>query len=180
MNSYDSGVFTQRLIVPATTQSASCLRCARNRASLLMGITLAALSGALMAQAATVTATKGQSPQQIEADKQQCYGSAVQSSGYDPASSHPATGGRARGAAVGAAAGTAAAEVRGRQYDAYDRVDDDVKREYRQRDAKSAAAAGAVVGGTAQRRERRETAADAQAFDNAYRSCLTARGYAVQ
>ena len=63
-------------------------------------------------------------------------------------------------------------------------VDDDVKQEYRQNDAKSAAAAGAVVGGSAQRRDRRQaaaqTSAGSQAFDSAYRSCLTARGYTVQ
>ena len=84
----------------------------------------------------------------------------------------------------GCTAGAAAAEVRGRQYDAYDRVDDDVKREYRRNDAKSAAAVGAVIGGTAQRRERRQAAAQTSqgqsAFDNAYKSCLTAKGYTVQ
>lgn len=156
-------------------------------ASLMTGLGLLVLSAVAGAQTVTVTPTKGQSPQQVEADKQQCHGAAVQSSGYDPAASQaaqPAAGGRARGAVAGAAAGAAAAEVRGRQYEAYDKIDDDVKQEYRQKDAKSAAAAGAVVGGTAQRRERREAAAGAstgtQAFDNAYRSCLSARGYAVQ
>ena len=155
--------------------------------SLTAGLALLAMSAAAVAQTATVTPTKGQSPQQVEADKQQCYGAAVQSSGYDPDASQaaqPAGGGRARGAAAGAAAGAVAAEARGRQYDAYDKIDSDVKQEYRQKDAKSAAAAGAVVGGAAQRRERRQGAAEAstgsQAFDNAYRSCLTSRGYAVQ
>lgn len=131
-----------------------------------------------------VAPIKGQSAQQVEMDKQQCYSSAVQTSGYDPAGpagGRQPAGGRARGAAVGAAAGATAAEVRGRQHEAYDRIDDDVKQEYRRQDAKPAAAAGAVVGGAAQRRDRRQTSAQAaQAFDTTYRSCLTARGYSVQ
>ena len=121
------------------------LRGSRVGLSLTVGLTLLAMGAAAGAQTATVTPTKGQSPQQVEADKQQCYGAAVQSSGYDPAASQaaqPAAGGRARGAATGAAAGAAAAEVRGRQYEAYDKVDDDVKQEYRQNDAKSAAPGG--------------------------------------
>lgn len=111
---------------------------------------LLALESAMGAQGMAVVPLKGQPPQQVEMDTRQCYSTAVQSSGYDPAGSQtaqPAVGGRARGAA-GAAAGEA------------------------------------VVGGTAQRRERRpsapEASAGSQAFDTAYRSCLTARGYSVQ
>ena len=83
------------------------LRGSRVGLSLTVGLTLLAMGAAAGAQTATVTPTKGQSPQQVEADKQQCYGAAVQSSGYDPAASQaaqPAAGGRARGAATGAAA----------------------------------------------------------------------------
>lgn len=96
MNSNNADAVTRCLIVAATTQSASYLRRAGNSVSLLMGIAVAALSGAALAQSATVTPTQGQSPQQVESDEQQCYASAVQSSGYDPATSQPAVGGRAR------------------------------------------------------------------------------------
>ena len=154
---------------------------------MLIGFLTLVMSNDAAAQSASVTPLQGQSAEQIEADKQACYGTAVQSSGFDPAQATAGTqpsGARVRGAARGAAAGATAAEVRGRQYDAYDRIDDDLQQEYRRNEAKSTAAAGAVVGGAAQRRERRKQAAQSskgqQAFSSAYTSCLMARGYAVQ
>lgn len=169
------------------TEPVKRVRGSRTLLAVLAGAALLALHNGEAAQGMAVMPLKGQSAQQAEADKQQCYSTAVQTSGYDPSGAQgtkqPA-GGRVKGAAVGAAAGAAAAEARGRQHEAYDRIDDDVKQEYRRQDAKSAAAAGAVVGGAAQRRDRRQSSAQAaqgaQAFDSAYRSCLTARGYSVQ
>jgi len=91
---------------------------------------------------------------------------------------------RSRTGQDGQAAIGAAAEVRGRQYDAYDKADDDLKQDYRQNEAKSAATAGAVIGGVSKRQDRRQqaaqTSAGQQAYDGAYRSCLTTRGYSVQ
>jgi hypothetical protein len=153
----------------------------------LLGFAAMAMINNAKAQTSTVTPLQGQSAEQLEADKQTCNSTAVQSSGYDPAQADTArqsSGKRLRGAAAGAAAGSAAAEVRGRQYDAYDKANDDLKQDYRRNEAKSAAAAGAVVGGASQRRDRREqsaqTAAGQQAYDGAYRSCLSGRGYSVQ
>ncbi|MGE8634629.1 MAG: hypothetical protein ACN6P8_13925, partial [Achromobacter piechaudii] len=70
--------------------------------------------------------------------------------------------------------------ARGRQHEeAYDRVDDDVKQEYRQNQAKDAAVAGMVVGGSRQRQDRREQAKDSSAASSAYASCMQQRGYQV-
>jgi len=81
-------------------------------------------------------------------------------------------------------AGAAKAEVKGQQHGAYDNVNEDVKQQYRQNEAKSVAAAGTVVGGAKQRQQRREasqqSSSSSQAFDQAYSSCLMGRGYSVQ
>jgi len=53
-------------------------------------------------------------------------------------------------------AGAAKAEVQGQQHGAYNSLNDDIKQEYRQNEANSAAAAGVVVGGAKQRHDRRE------------------------
>lgn len=47
-------------------------------------------SGAALAQQPFIYPTKGQTPQQLEFDKGQCYTWAVQQSGYDPANPPPA------------------------------------------------------------------------------------------
>jgi hypothetical protein len=51
------------------------------------------------------------------------------------------------------------AEVRGEQYQAYDKLPNEARQEYRQNEARSAAAAGVVIGGARQRQQRREQAA---------------------
>jgi hypothetical protein len=156
-------------------------------ALVLLGCAAMTMVSNATAQTGTVTPLQGQSAEQLAADQQACHGTAVQGSGYDPAQAETArqpSGQRLRGAAAGAAAGSAAAEVRGRQYDVYDKADDDLKQDYRQNEAKSAAAAGAVIGGASKRQDRRQqaaqTSAGQQAYDGAYRSCLTSRGYSVQ
>ena len=137
-----------------------------------------------------VTPLKGQNAAQIQQDQADCRAIAA-SSGSQPqpqAAPPPRGGGRARGAARGAAAGAAAAEVRGQQYDRYDDLSDDAKREYRQNNAGGAAAAGAVAGGARQRQARRDQAAQQQAAqanaaagsEQAYRACLAGRGYSIQ
>ncbi|WP_349745923.1 hypothetical protein [Pseudomonas frederiksbergensis] len=128
-------------------------------------------------QAETVVPLKGQSSQQIQLDINDCRNVAASQSASTP----PPSGGRLRGAAVGAAAGAVGAEVRGRQHDEfYERVDDDVKQEYRQNRAGQTAAAGAVVGGARQRQERRaQQKTSAASSSTAYTSCLQGRGYQV-
>jgi hypothetical protein len=153
-----------------------------------------------IAQQFTVTPAKGQSAQQVESDMAACSASATQPSAYDPAQAgaaapaQPQVGGRVKGATAAGAAGLAAAEVQGRQYEAYENLSDDAKQEYRRNDAKSAAAAGAVAGGVKQRQDRRQgrrqnaqtqqqqqqqQASAAGAYDQAYKACLQGRGYTV-
>jgi hypothetical protein len=69
----------------------------------------------------------------------------------------------------------------GNQHDEiYDRVDDNTKQDYRQNRAKQTAAAGAVVGGSRQRQERRaQEKTNASTTSTAYTSCLQGKGYQV-
>jgi hypothetical protein len=125
---------------------------------------------------------KGQSPEQQKQDEAECYSWAVDRSGYDPVkppSSQPATaqssqpnkptGARVRGALRGAAIG-----------------------EIADGDTGDAAAAGAIAGGSRDRRERRRTNQQAQsaatqpqqagqeALNKARAACLEGRGYTVK
>lgn len=123
---------------------------------------------------------KGQSPEQQKKDEAECYGWAVQQSGYDPAKPPPApapaqpapvtgSGARARGAAAGAIVGGATG-----------------------RDAGDAAVAGAVGGAAVQRSANRKAAAQQQqaasqqqqtgqdSFQKARAACLEGRGYTVK
>ena len=126
---------------------------------------------------------KGQSNDQLEADKYQCYGWAKNNSGFDPmhaaqpgqaqapSSGGGAVGGAARGAAMGAAIGAIAG------------------------DAGKGAAIGAASGGMggAMRRRgasRQQAQATQQAqqqynaakagYDKAFAACLEGRGYTVK
>ncbi|MDZ5431877.1 YMGG-like glycine zipper-containing protein [Pseudomonas fluorescens] len=127
--------------------------------------------------AQSVVPLKGQSSQQTQADITECNNIAASQASTTTTPS----GGRLKGAAVGAAAGAAGAQVRGRQHDEfYDRVDDDTKQDYRQNRAKETAAAGAVVGGSRQRQERRaQEKTNAANTSTAYTSCLQGKGYQV-
>ena len=155
------------------------MRLTTTRASLLLAFLVAGY-----AQASTLIPAKGQTPEQIQADTAACQSQATQAS--QAAAPAPAPqGGRLKGAAVGAAAGAAAAEVRGNQYEAYDRLDSDVQQEYRQNQAQGAAAAGMVVGGAKQRQQRRQSQQQAatqsqQQGSQAFDSCMSVRGYTVQ
>jgi hypothetical protein len=132
---------------------------------------------------------QGQSPQQEQFDKGQCYSWAVQQSGFDPSNPQIPTapppmmpspqGGMFRGAAGGAALGAVGGAIGG--------------------DAGEGAAIGAGVGalfGTLRRaRERREEEQTMQAYasqqqsamsqgrnnyERAFRACMMGRGYTVQ
>jgi hypothetical protein len=70
--------------------------------------------------------------------------------------------------------------VQGQQHQGYDRLSDNTKQQYRQNQAESGAAAGAVVGGARQRQERRAGRSEAKAASaDAYTTCLSERGYIV-
>lgn len=127
--------------------------------------------------AQTVVPMKGQSSQQTQLDINECNSIAASST----STTSTPSGGRVKGAVAGAAAGATAAQVRGRQHDEfYDRVDDDNKQDYRQDRAKQTAAAGAVVGGSRQRQERRaQDKTDTANTATAYTSCLQGKGYQV-
>ncbi|OXR39515.1 hypothetical protein PSJE_03335 [Pseudomonas jessenii] len=133
------------------------------------------------ALAATVIPLKGQTSQAIQQDTSACQS---QANAQHPVQSTVPSGGRAKGAATAAVAGATAAEVRGRQHEnVYDQIDDDTRQDYRQNHARSAAAAGVVVGGARQRQARRENLSESEqsitANNSVYSSCLQQRGYDV-
>ena len=124
---------------------------------------------------------QGQSPEQMEKDKYQCYGWGKQQTGYDPmnppvassgqSNTAPVVGGAAKGAAGGAIIGAIAG------------------------DAGKGAAIGAVTGTVArgarnrgamnqqQQQAQQQSAAMAQMqseYDRAYAVCLEGRGYNVK
>lgn len=142
------------------------------------------LSGVCLSTAAqTVTPLKGQTPELTQQDIAACQAQSANTSSAAAADT-PSAGGRARGAAAGATAGAVVAGARGRQHEeVYDRMDDDTKQAYRQNQAKDAAAAGMVVGGSRQRQDRRQDRANqAQQSANAssaYAACMQQRGYQV-
>ncbi len=118
---------------------------------------------------------QGQSPEQQKQDEAACYNWAVENSGYDPANppdvqvaTQPSgpSGARVRGAAKGAVIG-----------------------EITHADTGNAAIAGAVVGGSRDRRSKRAQQEQAQVaaeesgkteFNNARAACLEGKGYSVK
>lgn len=126
--------------------------------------------------AETVVPIKGQSPETVQADTSQCQAS----SGSTRTATAPQSGGRVRGATKAAVAGAGVAQVQGNQHEqSYDRVDDSVKQDYRQSKAKDAAVAGAVVGGSRQRQDRRNARQTTTEASSAYSTCMQQRGYQV-
>lgn len=158
-------------------------------------IALALWAGPVLAQAPAappptssgpmVYPSKGQTPQQLEKDKTECYGWARQQTGYDPAAAAQqqaspqgtgsSGGGAVGGAAKGAAAGAAIGAIAG--------------------DAGKGAAIGAGTGGVAggarkskkaaeqqQAAQQQKAAADQQLaqYQKAFGLCMEGRGYAVK
>jgi hypothetical protein len=151
---------------------------------------LAVLAGALGVVVVTTTAgaqqmffypQKGQSPQQQQNDQGECYGWAMQQTGYNPTASQgappppPPSGGAARGAARGAAVGAIGGAIGG--------------------NAGKGAAIGAATGGTigAMKRnsqtrayneevaaQQSQTAQQQSNFNRAVAACMSGRGYTVQ
>jgi hypothetical protein len=144
------------------------------------------MTGHAVAQGVAIYPAKGQSQQQMEKDKGECYSWAKGQTGFDPTQasagsqapppSQPVGGERIKGAARGAAVGAVAGEV----------ANDDAGK-----GAAAGAAAGAVVGGMKHRQNRREQA-DAQQqqsaavaqkqneYNKAFGACMEGRGYTVK
>ena len=150
----------------------------------LSGLILGCAIGASHAQEVFIYPNKGQSAEQQEKDKYECYGWAKQNSGFDPmappTTSTPAPSGQKKsgGAVRGGLGGAALGAIFG---------DSD--------DAKKGAAAGALIGGVRQSRSNRATeqrqqewaqreanqyASSRSAYNRAYAACLEGRGYTVK
>jgi hypothetical protein len=147
------------------------------------------VAGSALAQEHMIYPAKGQSQDQMEKDKFECYSWGKQQSGFDPMAPPTATepppqqqakkGGAGRGAARGAAVGYAGGKIVSGSGST---------------GAKAGAATGALVGGMRRRDQQRQqqqaqqqyaqqqTAQYTQARDSynrAYRACLEGRGYTV-
>jgi hypothetical protein len=124
----------------------------------------------------------------------ECRSIAQQQTGYNPnaapptTTSQPQAGGRARGAATGAMAGAVVGRSKANQYE---NVPGNVADQYTQNKAENAAKAGVVVGGSRNRQQRRQNAASQQqaaqqqsaaanAYNQAYASCMAGKGFPGQ
>ncbi len=134
---------------------------------------------------------KGQTPEQMEKDKFDCYTWAKKETGFDPTQAQPPAqaptaqpqgpkGERVRGAARGAAVGAVVGQI----------ANDDAGR-----GAAAGAAGGAMLGGMRARRLKREQAQAQQqqaqqqsaayeqkrsTYNRAYSACLEGKGYTVK
>lgn len=148
------------------------------------------IAGPSLAQELVIYPAKGQSQDQMEKDKFECYSWGKNESGFDPMQPPQTTeappqqeakkGGAGRGAARGAAVGYGAGKVFG---------------DSGSQGAKYGAATGAVVGGSrrrsqqqqqqqAQQQQAQEQAAQysqsRDGYNRAYSACLEGRGYTVK
>jgi hypothetical protein len=146
-------------------------------------------AGIVLAQELVIYPAKGQSQEQMDKDKYECYTWGKQQSGFDPMQQPKATepppqqqaqqGGAGRGAARGALVGVTAGAIAG---DAG-------------KGAAIGAASGAIVGGARRRDQQRQQQqaeqqwAEQQAatytknrdgYNRAYGACLEGRGYSVK
>jgi hypothetical protein len=153
----------------------------------LLFIFLAA--GVVLAQELVIYPAKGQSQEQMDKDKYECYSWAKQQTGFDPMQQPNATepppqqeaqkGGAGRGAARGALVGVTAGAIAG---DAG-------------KGAAIGAASGAIVGGARKQDQQRQQqqaeqqwaeqqattyAKNRDGYNRAYGACLEGRGYSVK
>ena len=149
-------------------------------------------AGSTMAQELVIYPAKGQSQDQMEKDKFECYSWAKKESGFDPMQPPQATeappqqqaqkGGAGRGAARGAAVGYVGGKI----------VSDSGSGS---KGAKAGAATGALVGGMRRRDQSRqqqqaeqqwaqeqaaEYSQNRNSYNRAYSACLGGRGYTVK
>lgn len=132
-------------------------------------------SMSLLAQELYIYPQKGQTQEQQEKDKYECYQWAKQNTGVDPVQGTPpppsssADGSVARGALRGAVGGLVVGNVAGGS-------------------GSKGAAAGALIGGTGsairkgqqQSAQQQSTAAAQADYNRAYGACLEGRGYTVK
>ena len=125
--------------------------------------------------------------QQAQAE---CQSTAQQQTGYNPnaapatTTTQPQAGGRARGAAAGAMAGAVMGKSRTRDYD---NLSNEAAEEYTKNRMEDAAKAGAAVGASRQRQDRRQgrkaeqqQTSAANAYNQAYAACMTSKGFPGQ
>lgn len=149
-----------------------------------MRISIFGILGLLIASAPVyadpvIYPAKGQSPEQQEKDKFECYGWAKNSSGFDPMSSSatatPQAQTKSGGAAKGAVAGAAAGAIFGNK----------------SKHTRRSAAAGATIGGVSQassntksqdqaQQKADSVAAQRNKYDKAHAACLEGKGYTVK
>ena len=148
-------------------------------------------AGLSFGQEPVIFPAKGQTPEQMEKDKYDCYTWAKQQTGFDPMQAQPPAqapaaqtrrlkGERIKGAARGAAVGAVVGEI----------ANDDAGK-----GAGAGAAAGAMVGGMKTRQGRRQQAQTQQqqaqqqtaatdekrsTYNRAYSACLEGKGYTVK
>jgi hypothetical protein len=163
------------------------------RKRILIGIATAAFlffAGWVWAQEPIIFPAQGQSPEQTEKDKCECYAWATQQAGFDPMQapqtvqapppqSQGPSGQRVKGAARGAVIGGVVGEV----------ADDDAGK-----GAAAGAAAGVVAGGMKTRQGRRQQASQQEeasqqqaatdearnTFNRAFGACMEGKGYTVK
>jgi len=154
-------------------------------------LVLAFWVGLALAQELIVFPAKGQSQEQMEKDKYDCYTWAKQQTGFDPTQSQPPAqaapaqsqgpqGERIKGAARGAAVGAVVGEI----------ANDDAGK-----GAAAGAAGGVMVGGMKSRQSRRQQAQTQQqqtqqqdaaydqkrsTYNRALGACLEGKGYTVK
>ncbi len=154
----------------------------------LLGLLLSVvicITGTALGQNLMIYPAQGQSQQQVEKDKYECYTWAKQQTGFDPMQAgsgtqpppqgQPVGGERVKGAARGAAVGAVAGGIAG---DAG-------------KGAAAGAAGGAMVGGMQQRDKKRQQAQAQQQqdaaiakkqsdYNRAFGACMEGRGYTVK
>ena len=159
--------------------------------SVAVTVLVACFSDFASGQELVVFPAKGQSQEQMEKEKFDCYQWAKQETGFDPMQAQPQaqaappqnqgpSGARIKGAARGAAVGAVVGEI----------ANDDAGK-----GAAAGAAAGAMTGGMRSRQQKRqqaqaqeqkaqqESAAYAQkrdTYNRAYSACLEGKGYTVK
>jgi hypothetical protein len=158
------------------------VKCRPTARAIAAAIALLVSTGGALAQEPYVYPGKGQSQQQMEQDKMECYQWAKGQTGFDPMQAPQATapppqqkGGALRGAAGGAAMGAAIGAIAG---DAG-------------KGAAIGAASGGIIGGARRRQSQREQDQYAQQqsaqydqrrgeYNRAWGACMSGRGYTVQ
>jgi hypothetical protein len=180
------------LAVLAGTQKISCKENIMKKMIqiILLGFLLIFTAIAVMAQELMVFPAGGQSDEQMEKDKYECYSWAKKQTGFDPMEIPTATapppeekagrGGVLKGAAAGAAVGAAGGKITG---------------ESARRGARSGAVAGGLLGGMHQSSQRMEDERSRQQwaqeqsqqyakarseYNRAYAACLEGKGYTVK